>query len=230
MKQLAFDSILTEGCGKLRFYCGYSFGAHTVEDYTHAIVSTPRWITRALRESQLPIVLDNGAFPAWRDGVDLSLSDQLETMSDALTAIGPRLLWAVLPDVVEDARESFRRSTVGLSSLDVPRIKMLVPVQEGAPFAEYVAFVEANKVGGVFIGGGSKRFKLEALKALAGKVPWVHIARISADHELHWAAYYGADSFDSGAPTYGFTDHQTSGRQRDWSSSFGRYCEATNAD
>ena len=227
MTQLGFDSILTHGCGRVRFYCGYAFGAPVVEGFTHAIVATPRYVPRLLRESRLAVVLDNGAFPAFRDGVALSYEEQRDTMRPALQLIGGRLKWAVLPDVVADAEESFRRALMALIEFALPTDKWLLPIQEGAPFDEYADFIDRYDLGGAFVGGATKAFKWEATRALSGRVPWLHVARVCRDAELHRITWLGADSFDSTTPTRAFTHHQTAGRDRDWHTSFSRYCVPT---
>jgi len=226
--QLCFESFFRSGLrSRLRFYVGYSFGGREVEGWTHGVVCTPRWVRAAMRETRLSVVLDNGAFPAWRDGIDLSYDDQISSMLDALHIITPaRVLWVILPDVVGDAVETRRRSEQALADLDVSPSVCLAPYQEGADAEEFAAWVRARGIGGAFIGGATKEWKRLACSQLVDRVPWVHVARISADHELHWAAYLGADSFDSTTPTRGFTHHQTAGRERDWAASFSRYCEA----
>lgn len=228
MTQLSLDPILTHGCGRVQFFCGYAYGAPIVDGFTHGIVSTPRYIPRLLQETDLPVVLDNGAYPAFRDGVDLPYHRQRGSIREALSLIDDRrLLWAVLPDVVADADESFRRALKALIELAVPPSKWLLPVQEGAPFDEYARFIEFYELGGAFVGGATKAFKWEATKALSGRVPWLHVARVCRDAELHRITWLGADSFDSTTPTRAFTHHQTAGRDRDWHTSFSRYCVPT---
>jgi hypothetical protein len=170
--------------------------------------------------------MDNGAFAAFRDGVTLTAADQLSELAGAVELAGDRLLWGVLPDVVGDADESRRRAELALTQIPLDRSQWLAPFQEGAAHVEFAAWVARNGLGGAFIGGATKAFKREALAQLVGRVPWVHVARISADHELHWAAHLGADSFDTCAPTYQFRNHQTAGVDRDWVGRFNRYCEA----
>lgn len=227
MTQLCLNSLLTAGLkSRLQFYVGYSFGCVTVPGWTHATVCTPRWAKAALKESALAIILDNGAFPAWRDGVHLSYDAQVSAMRDALSIIPrSRLRWVILPDVVGDASETRKRSEKGLNDLGVHPSQCLAPYQEGADALEFAEWVNARSIGGAFVGGATKQWKRLACSQLVGRVPWVHVARICADHELHWAAYLGANSFDSTTPTRGFTHHQTAGRERNWIDSFSRYCE-----
>lgn len=182
----------------MRFHCGYAFGlrelCRPLHPWIHAVVATPRWADRAA-SLRWPVMLDNGAFPAWRDGRDLSMSEQFEGVLSAAERIED-VHSLIACDVVADGAESWRRTQESAPAF-AQRAFVWVPVQEGSPVPECVAL--ALEVGGVFVGGADFRFKIRTARAIRDMDPDVpiHVARISQEDHLFACAQAGATSFDN---------------------------------
>ncbi len=205
MTQLAFESLLTEGCRRMRYFAGYSFSLkqRIGWPFAHAVVTTPRWATRAQQESALPLVLDNGAYPAWVRGEALPYDAQVSAMLDVLDVMP--VSWLVLPDVVGDGDESWER-TMRAVPLFAGRARCFVAVQEGTDLD--AACELARDVGGVFVGGKDWAFKRETTRTLSGRGVYVHVARISIDSALWFCASHGVESFDNTTFVRGFDCNQ----------------------
>jgi hypothetical protein len=143
------------------------------------------------------IMLDNGAYPAYRRGEELTLSQQLDGIHAALDAI-PTLEWIVAPDVVADARQTWARicaCTLELETYGLDRL--LLPVQDGMDI-EAVAKRALELQCGVFVGGSGWKFKNRALLELAPfDLRWIHVGQANSLGQLEAAARGGADAVDS---------------------------------
>lgn len=144
------------------------------------------------------VVLDNGAFPAWRDGRELSLGEQLDGIHEAMEVLGSSVEWIIAPDVVADARATWAR--ICACQLELRQYglhRLLLPVQDGMDIASVAAL--ANELeAGVFVGGSGWGFKARALLELTHhEVRWVHVGRASRIEELQTCAELGADAVDS---------------------------------
>lgn len=214
----------------LDYWAGYTWsmplGAQI--DYCRGIVLAPRWAERFLRDwakieerERLGLMLDNGAFGAWKTKTPLSYEEQVETMRQAIDVI-PRPEYVVLPDVVGDPDASWvraQRAAVDFEDFVADRAAALV-LQDGANVENYVAF--AQELGAlVFIGGAKKLWKMEALAQVREKAPdlRVHVGRISREDALAKACELGAQSFD----TTTFLRQQNDNKAIDWKSRFERY-------
>lgn len=159
---------LGEPTARLRYFCGYSFGMHLGDqlDWCSGVVTTPRYIDRCISECELPIIIDNGAFPAWRKGEPLTLDDQLSGIWECVEKSGERCRFVIAPDVIGDARKTWVRIAASLSELRSLWSRLLLPMQEGVDTARFVSL--AQRIGaGLFIGGSSKQWKRLRIDALA---------------------------------------------------------------
>lgn len=212
MTQLAFTTDT-----KLEHYAGYSFGwlakaeSRGALPYVSAVVTVPRYAARVAREipGSIPVVLDNGAFPAFSQKLDpyqYSLADVWREMREASEILGDRVRWVVVPDVVGNPNLTWRRIEDSIRSLHwrFPRHKCLIPVQENMRLAD-VVHIARYYGGGVFIGGRERRWKFSTAQRIKSIAPdlHVHIARISAEEHLQYACWVGADSFDTTSYYYG---------------------------
>jgi hypothetical protein len=207
--QLGFERILRDGAGSLRYWSGFSFTyPPVVMPFVHGIVITPRWVNEFISKKRragasemfdLPVMLDNGAFAAWRDGVQISAEDQLLHMERAnfdLVAAGFVVQWAVVPDIVEGGARSLERTEKSVARIRAMS-RPMVPIQEGIP-ADAVVRIAHQFDGGVFVGGGTMEYKRVASAAVRKVSPNVHIhvARIHTDGQLHFHSGI-ADTFDN---------------------------------
>lgn len=202
----------------LHYYAGFCFGwrkaSQPLRQWVHAVVLTRRYLERALREVRVPLVLDNGAYPAFRDGRTITFEQQLRDLHESIEAAGPeRIMWVIWPDVVGDPVATRQRILRTLKEFKYRSIRPLIPVQEGMDlFAEGRLALALN--GGVFVGGKTRRWKLETVRRLRRAFPdlHIHVGRISSEGHLHTAGVYGANSFDTttfmqGRGTNQFTDY-----------------------
>lgn len=194
--QMRLPGLLEQGAGKLRIYSGFSF---TIEPEILALsvglVSGPKWISKSCRQfPKHPILLDNGAFPAWQTGVDLPYSEQIASvLSGAELAKSKGLLAAVIaPDIVGAGPKSWERTMRSLEPLS--GYKLLLPVQEGVDI-ERAVDVCRERAAGLFIGGKTFGFKRRAAKQINGRV-YTHAGRISREGYL-WTFSSLVDAIDS---------------------------------
>lgn len=197
----------------LEFWPGFSWsvGRPEVAEWGHGWVTTPKYTTdRRLRGA---VILDNGAFPAWRDGVSLSAEDMFSTMAESIERMKPaRVSWAISPDIVGGGLTSWRRSVEWAPRLQDLGVKVLLPVQEGIPFE--LCTEDASELGaGLFIGGATRDWKFYATRRIRelDQNVRIHVGRISLAHHLERVCGL-ADSFDC---TY-WCRGQTNNMKRDF--------------
>lgn len=142
------------------------------------------------------IILDNGAFPAWRRGEVMTLGEQLDGLHKACELVEPE--WIVAPDVVADPHKTWARLCACQLELEQYGLdRLLLPVQDGMNMARVAAMARDLRCG-IFVGGSGWRFKRAALVALRDEgVRWVHVGRARSASQLEACAELGADSCDS---------------------------------
>ena len=177
------------GLGRIRYYAGYSWTTpEVVKPFSRGQVATPRWAKRV----KGPLMLDNGAWPAFRDGVELPFSKQVAAMAPFIE----RAEWIIAPDKVAAGEESWVRTRRALALWHEHAHKMLLPVQEGADLSEVVAW--GRHAGGLFVGGSTYDWKIAVSKMLRGLgfEGVIHVGRIARPQ--HLSALSGvADSIDN---------------------------------
>ena len=212
--------LLEQGAGRLRIFSGYSFSLPAgVRALSAGIVAGPRWVANTLREyPEKPVVLDNGAFPAWVRGESLDLNDHL-----AAVVRGARVLddagaleSVIAPDIVGGGLTSWRRTLHSIEHL--AGYHLLLPLQEGIPVEEAVSVARVERCG-LFIGGKSMRWKVETARKISGRV-YTHVGRVSRDGHL-WTFSQIADAVDSTT----WTRAQNWNRTKDWAGILSKYAE-----
>jgi len=206
MSQLELEAVMAVD-SRLAFYAGYCFGWRTawkpLSRYVSGVVVTPSYAVRAAKEvdASIPLILDNGAWSAFASGYHLTMEEMVQKMQAAIETVGPdRFAWTVLPDVVGNAALTARRISdsarrwTPLNSYGIPE---LLPVQEGMDLRS-VACIAQHR-GGIFVGGRTRRWKLQAARYFQHIAPdlHVHIGRISGANHLGGACVAGANSFDT---------------------------------
>lgn len=188
-EQLTLGLPESPAAGLLEYWRGYSWTSPPALDgFAEGTVATPRWAGRVTRT----LMLDNGAFPAWRDGQELSFESQVEAMGPYLE----RSRWVVAPDIVAGGAASWSRSLRALRLWWPMRDRLLLPLQEGISLD---AAIEAGEdAGGLFIGGATHGFKIAATRALRdrGFAGRIHVGRIAKPRHLA-ALCEAADSIDN---------------------------------
>lgn len=191
---------------RVAVYAGYSFGMERAAEragllpWLTGVVVTPKWARRCAREvtghMSRHVIIDNGAYPAWRDGRELTLAEQVDGIRAAMEHLDPE--WIVLPDVVADARASWWRTLAGAADLeDVGLHRTMVVAQDGMR-PEDVAALAAELGAGVFIGGSDWAFKSRMMHGLAAlDVRHVHVGRASQPTHIEACCEIGAQSCDS---------------------------------
>jgi len=146
----------------------------------------------------LPYALDNGAFPAWKNGAEWSpvafyeLCDQARA-HEAATGDAP--LWVVVPDVVGDKAETIKRWHAYAPDLRsrYPGWPLAFAVQDGMHEGDVPKGYEAPEV--IFV-GGTTEWKWRTASLWGYTFPRVHIGRVNS-YSLLWRAYRaGAESCD----------------------------------
>ena len=222
--QLGFEPILREGAGSLRYLAGYSFSVpERVRPYIHGIVSTPRWVDRAAASYPWPIMLDNGAFPAWRDGVTLDPVGSMRAMRAACAKHGERVVSLIAPDIIAGGERSWRVTAhyaARMREWSQGR-RIFLPVQEGQNLELVVRYAQESDCD-LFVGGATHEFKCSTSEALRALWPgaYIHVGRIAADGDLYWHSSR-ADSFDNTS----FVRAQHYNKRQPYELQLGRYCE-----
>lgn len=198
--QLGLESILREGAGSLRYFAGYSFTVpERVRPYIHGMVSTPRWVDRAVASYPWPIMLDNGAFPAWRDGLELDPIAAMQSMRAACAKHGDRITSLIAPDIIAGGDRSWRVTAHSAAKMRewAGGRRILLPVQEGQNLDLVVRYARHSDCD-LFVGGATHQFKCATTDALRKLWPsaYIHVGRIASDGDLHWHSSR-ADSFDN---------------------------------
>lgn len=170
-------------------------------------------------DSPLAVMLDNGAYPAYRDGLELSFVDQLDGLLASLELF-PDAAWLVAPDVVAEPRRSWARTTQSLATLEPFGLsRVLVPFQNGMSL-DHVAGLALELGSGVFV-GGTLDWKLQAAARLEARGLYVHVGRVASDAQLAACARHGVSSIDS--TSFLRRQHHNVARRRDFLQSFERY-------
>ena len=170
-------------------------------------------------DSELAIMLDNGAYPAHRDGRELSFVDQLDGLLCSLELF-PGCAWIIAPDVVAAPRRSWARTTQSLATLEPFGLgRLLIPFQNGQDI-DQVAGLAAELDSGVFV-GGTPEWKPAAVAALEDRGVYVHVGRVASDAKLAACARHGVHSIDS--TSFLRRQHHNVARRLDYLQSFERY-------
>ena len=147
--------------------------------------------------------LDNGAWPAFSQGVDWNEA----AFIDALDQFGPGADFIVVPDVVADCLASLARTRLWLPRLlaraDLGDARLLIAVQDGMTFSDVEPLLIDRRVG-LFI-GGSTEWKLAAIEPWGrwGKARglYVHTGRVNTARRIAICAGAGVDSIDGTSAT-----------------------------
>ena len=232
--QLHIETVVDHGIDeKLQYFAGYSFGwpgcLGNTDRWTHGVITGPRWADRVAREVEdwRPVIIDNGAYPAFRDGTDLPFDDQMHAVKSAIETIGSeRIRFAIVPDVVADPKETasrrFQTMLDIIAGSTLPPHKWMIPVQEGSNIAS--ACYQATALGcAVFVGGDTRRWKFETARRIRRAAPdaHLHIGRISDPAHLRAACQIGVDSFD----TTTFVRQQRHNQANDYTERLRRYVD-----
>ena len=184
--QLEMEDILTFGAGKMEYWAGWKW-SHPKElrPWIAGQVITPRWAEDYKSDDR--IILDNGAFAAWRDNQPMGEEFHVSEVLRAGRLLRPEFV--VLPDIVAGGDESLRRSRQSAPVIhsELPSSRLLVAVQEGMKIWEAMELADMFG-GGIFVGGADyawKRYAVETIRAKS-KSMYVHVARIWKDGDLCW--------------------------------------------
>lgn len=207
MSQLSIEPVVNHGVSKkIEWWAGYTFGwpkcLGAYERWCSGVVVTPRYAERLKSEldrfdPHTPVILDNGAWPAFRDGKNLYIDEMLDQMDGAIELLGShRIRFAIFPDDVGNPNTTTRRIERAFRRRNV-NVRWLIPVQEGMRLRDVGAF--GRMVGGVFIGGKTKGWKFRTAQSLRRYYPdlYLHCGRLSSEGELHRACQLGINSFDT---------------------------------
>lgn len=210
---------------KMDYWAGYTFGMPLGNQWRWCagVVLTPRWAKKAKNDCLgLPIMLDNGAFPAWRDGIEISAEEQITSMINAIEVLGSVPERIILPDIVAGGYNSFDRSVKSIPSFAKFGLKRLwLPIQENMNLND--ALFIADILGGVFIGGACKKWKMDTVAKIRKERPEmpIHVGRISKSNEMSEAVSSGVTSFD----TTTFMRQQKANKKINWLDRFKSFVE-----
>lgn len=149
---------------------------------------------------------DNGAFEDWKQGRPFD-AQAFDADMARILALASRDApsWVVLPDIVAGGKASLERSLAHLGTL-WGAVPCYLAVQEGFG-PEDVADRDAERLGGVFIGGATWAWKARAIRLWG---PWarrhgllVHVGRAGSVKRLRHCRESGyVHSADSNAPLW----------------------------
>jgi len=141
---------------------------------------------------EIPYALDNGAWPAWKNGRAWSENEWRHLLHwAALSGITP--LWAVVPDVVADRDATLARWPVYSTVIRSFGFRCAFAVQDGMTFDdvpddECVLFLAGSDVG---------NWKVKNIKPWCARFPGrVHVARVNTWDRLLLCWRAGAISVD----------------------------------
>lgn len=207
---------------RIAAYAGYSFGMRAaareagIAPLLQGIVTGPRWARRLARDFDIDpdegcaldgeeaphygasVVLDNGAFPAFMRGEQLTLTEQIDGLHEGLSALGVCVEFLILPDVVGDAFASKARTMAAIEAFkDLDPSRFLIAAQEGVEL-DWLTGVVRELGCGVFVGGRGWDFKAAMLRTLRPlALPWVHVGRVRSEAQFAACAMAGAHAVDS---------------------------------
>lgn len=151
------------------------------------------------RHEGMPFAIDNGAWTYHQRGERFDGGRFL----DCLEQHGPQADFAVLPDVVGDARATLRQAEVWADVVASKARRALLALQDGMELGDVERFVPAHSRFGVFL-GGTTTWKLRTLdrwgRWATERGTYLHVARVNSVRRVRAAAYAGADSFDGSGP------------------------------
>jgi len=220
--QLVMEELVRQGNGEMEFWAGWQWShPPEIRPYIAGQVITPKWAGEYRGTD--PVMLDNGAFAAWRDKADLRESDHVEAVVSAARKLVPRFI--VLPDIVGGGDESLARSRRSAAPIlrelgNQSGARLLVAVQEGMRIWEAVELAEMLE-GGIFVGGAGMEWKRYAAQTVRAKSrgTYLHVGRIWKDGDVSYHSAL-ADSFDNTTYARG----QRFNRGIDKVSTLSRYC------
>ena len=198
----------------MEFFAGYQWShPKRIRPYVSGVIACPRAIEwKTIRRR---LILDNGAFPAWRDSIELDEAEQLDSLIKSARRHKPEMI--VVPDIVSQGAESFERTRRTIPELYAQtrkfRPRLLIAVQEGMKIWDAVELAEQFG-GGLFIGGSSymwKRHAVTTARAMSEGV-YIHSARIWREGDCHWHSSR-VQSFDN--TTFGRGQHFNTSRPFD---------------
>ena len=155
------------------------------------------WSPMKMTPKSWPYILDNGAFHAYTSGHPWDSTGFVKRLLEIRERMPRDPDFVVLPDVVTNPDETFKRSRVWadlLSRMDLP---MALALQDGMKPGHVAKFIAENEIEVLFLGGTTewKRKNAESFRNTAHQFDLhFHIGRPS---DLKWALEIGADSVDT---------------------------------
>jgi len=137
--------------------------------------------------SHLPYAMDNGRFPAWSSGKEWDRARYLDFLAYYKSKDAR---WALVPDVVGDARETRREWSRWAADIFDMGYKLAYAVQDGMVAKDVPLEAEV-----IFV-GGSTGWKWDTAPMWCAEFPRVHIARVNTYGKLVRCAKMGAESVD----------------------------------
>ena len=135
--------------------------------------------------------LDNGAFPAWKNGEPWDEEVFIEAL-DWVKGQSIQPKWIVVPDVVTDCEGTFKAWEKWEPRLRHLRIPLALAVQDGMTAKE----VELRASPDVIFVGGSRPWKLQTRRTWAETFPRVHVGRVNGLRDLVACHELGVESVD----------------------------------
>jgi len=139
----------------------------------------------------LPYAVDNGAFPAWKNGEPWDEDTFVKSLDwVAEQQLLPR--WIVVPDVVTDPEGTFEAWEEWAPRLRRLGVPLALAVQDGMTPAEVYARADPE----VIFVGGSRDWKLATRREWAKRFPRVHVGRVNGVRDLLACRQLGVESVD----------------------------------
>jgi len=140
----------------------------------------------------LPYAMDNGAFPAWKNGEPWDEAAFLKSLEWAKERpVPPR--WVVVPDVVTQPEETFRAWDKWAPAIEATGFPTAFAAQDGmTPQMVKDNHIEAD----VIFVGGTRDWKMNSVSSWTEAFPRVHVGRINGMRGLMWCHERGVESTD----------------------------------
>lgn len=222
---------------KMQYWAGYTFGWpacwNAMAPWIHGAVVTPRYKHRLRRDKtkhreNTPVIIDNGAWPAYRKGEPLSREEQVDGIIKTVEELSEfEIRAAILPDVIGDPSASVKRALASIPELEqhLSSSQLFFVAQDGQN-VEALAYEAENLGAGVFVGGQTHDFKFEFLASFRElSDTFVHIGRISAANHIQRAHELGANSFDNTT----FMRNYAHNAETDYAARIAPYCTKRNS-
>jgi len=193
---------------KLKYYASYTFGLSLKKQkkYCFGWIVSPKWVDNLIsdfnKKNEIrPILLDNGAFTAWKLNKKIPCIEHIELQKKCyqkIIANNIKINGIIIPDTVGDGKDTLKKIEVFQQYKYYDNTIAFACIQENMNIDVFLNICNKNTFG-IFIGGKSKEWKYYIIKQIKEKKfnGKIHFGRASTDLDLYICSKNKIDSFDN---------------------------------